>query len=143
LYTSIDRAAAGGPPVTISPAAEGRRSPLGLAYLRSAERGDLPDAGVESLAALNAGSPRRAITSAIGLSKWGSSSGAALVCGISAGARAEAGGAGLPPRGESSPFSIRLLAAQASPRRTTSGGSGARRGRKRAGKRSRLCRMSW
>jgi hypothetical protein len=79
-----------GRPVAISPLAEGRSSPLGVAYLRCAERGELPDAGAYLLAALDAVSPRRAIAAAIGLREWGSSSGAALIWGISAGARAAA-----------------------------------------------------
>ena len=51
-----------GRPVSISPLAAGRASPLGLAYLRCAERGELP----ESLRA------------------WGSSSGTAIAWGINA-----------------------------------------------------------
>lgn len=52
-----------GRPVAISPMAAGRASPLGLAYLRCAERGELPDAPLRS---------------------WGASSGFALAWGINA-----------------------------------------------------------
>jgi hypothetical protein len=51
-----------GAPVSLSPIAAGRSSPLGLAYLRCAERGELPET----------------------LRSWGSSSGVALAWGIDA-----------------------------------------------------------
>src|SRR5262245_27782418 len=79
-----------GKPVEISASAAGRSSPLGLAYLRCAERGELPDPGAELLTALAAPSPRRAERAAVGLRDWGASSGAALAWGIFAGAGARA-----------------------------------------------------
>jgi Protein of unknown function (DUF2877) len=66
--------------------ARGRSSSLGLAYLRAAERGELPDAGAALLAAVLAGSAPAAAVAARGLRSWGASSGAALGWGILAGA---------------------------------------------------------
>ncbi|MBV8218426.1 MAG: DUF2877 domain-containing protein [Solirubrobacterales bacterium] len=54
-----------GRPVAISAMASGRSSPIGLAYLRCAERGELPDAPLRS---------------------WGASSGVAIAWGINAAA---------------------------------------------------------
>ena len=70
----------------LSGMARGRSSPLGLAYLRAAEQGELPDAGAALLAALLGGSPAKAAMAARGLRSWGASSGAALGWGIVAGA---------------------------------------------------------
>ena len=53
-----------GRPVAISGLAAGRSSPLGLAYLRCAERGELPGAGVALLAALRWGDPAAASAAA-------------------------------------------------------------------------------
>jgi Protein of unknown function (DUF2877) len=75
---------ASGAPTRVSAAAGGRASPLGHAYLRCAERGELPDAGAAVLAALCAGDPRAAATAAAGLRSWGASSGAALLWGMAA-----------------------------------------------------------
>jgi Protein of unknown function (DUF2877) len=77
---------AAGRPVVISASAAERSSPLGLAYLRCAERGELPDPGLALLTALTARCPRRAADAAVRLRGWGASSGAALAWGISAGA---------------------------------------------------------
>jgi hypothetical protein len=82
-----------GSPVPVSAPAAGRSSPLGHAYLRCAERGEFPDAGAAVLAAVRAGDPRSAGTAATALRDWGASSGAALLWGIDAGARASAAGA--------------------------------------------------
>lgn len=73
-----------GEPVAISPMAAGRASPLGLAYLRCAERGELPDAGARLLDALCRGSTARARAAVASLGSWGSSSGFALAWGINA-----------------------------------------------------------
>ena len=86
-----------GAPVAISALAKGRSSPLGLAYLRCAERGELPSAGVEVLAALRAGDRRAAARAALILCDWGASSGAALLWGIAAGANAEMSRPGVSP----------------------------------------------
>jgi hypothetical protein len=72
-------------PVQLSALAAGRSSPLGQAYLRCAERGELPEAGAAVLAAVFAGDPRAAATAAVALRDWGASSGAALLWGIEAG----------------------------------------------------------
>jgi hypothetical protein len=69
--------------------AAGRSSPLGLAYLRCAERGELPDFGAALLAALRAGDRQAARGAARGLADWGASSGDALAWGIAAGATAQ------------------------------------------------------
>jgi hypothetical protein len=71
-------------PVALSPAAAGRSSALGLAYLRCAERGELPEAGARLLAAICRGSVAAAQVSARRLRSWGRSSGAALGWGINA-----------------------------------------------------------
>ncbi len=76
---------AAGAPVRLSALAARRSSPLGLAYLRCAERGELPDAAAAVLTALRAGDPRAAATAAGGLRAWGASSGAALLWGLEAG----------------------------------------------------------
>jgi Protein of unknown function (DUF2877) len=117
---------AAGRPVAISAIAEGRSSPLGLAYLRCAERGELPGAGVELLTALCAGSPRSATAAALALREWGASSGTALTWGILTGAREEG------------------VELQASPRRTERNGPGAGgRCRKRTAPASLPRRVSW
>jgi hypothetical protein len=71
-------------PVALSPAAAGRSSALGLAYLRCAERGDLPEAGARLLTAICRGSVTAAQVSASRLRSWGRTSGAALGWGINA-----------------------------------------------------------
>ena len=71
-------------PVALSPAAAGRSSALGLAYLRCAERGELPEAGASLLSAICRGSVTAAQVSASRLRSWGHTSGAALGWGINA-----------------------------------------------------------
>jgi Protein of unknown function (DUF2877) len=78
---------ASGAPTRLSASAAGRSSPLGLAYLRCAERGELPDAGAAVLKAVCAGDPRAAAIAAGALRDWGASSGAALLWGMAAGLR--------------------------------------------------------
>lgn len=68
----------------LSALAAGRSSPLGLAYLRSAERGELPDVGARLLCAIRRGSPALARDAVAGLTKWGRSSGLALGWGVTA-----------------------------------------------------------
>jgi Protein of unknown function (DUF2877) len=75
-----------GAPAPLSALAAGRSSPLGHAYLRCAERGELPEASAAVLAAVCAGEPKTAATAAVALRDWGASSGAALLWGIEAGA---------------------------------------------------------
>jgi Protein of unknown function (DUF2877) len=75
-----------GAPAQLSALAAGRGSSLGHAYLRCAERGELPEAGAAVLAAVIAGEPKAAGTAAIALHDWGASSGAAMLWGIAAGA---------------------------------------------------------
>lgn len=79
---------AAGTPVPVSALAAGRSSALGHAYLRCAERGELPDAGAAALAALQAGDREAAATAAHALRGWGASSGIALLWGLGAGATA-------------------------------------------------------
>lgn len=62
-----------------------RSSPLGLAYLRCAERGELVDAGADLVLAVAAGSVGAAQAAIARLRAWGASSGIALAWGISAG----------------------------------------------------------
>jgi hypothetical protein len=73
-----------GAPVALSGAAAGRASGLGLAYLRCAERGELPDVAARVLAAICRGSAVEARVALPLLRAWGSSSGAALGWGINA-----------------------------------------------------------
>jgi hypothetical protein len=88
------RAAAGEWDPSLSALAAGRSSPLGLAYLRCAERGELPDAGAWLIAAIRGGSVAGARAAVDGLRAWGASSGHALGWGVVAAAGALAS----PPR---------------------------------------------
>jgi hypothetical protein len=72
----------------LSTLAAERSSALGLAYLRCAERGELPDAGAQLLVAIRRGSPAAARAAVPGLRAWGTSSGAALAWGMAAAIRA-------------------------------------------------------
>ena len=76
--------AAGRRRVSLSPLAQERSSPLGLAYLRCAERGELPEAADALLRAILSGDPVAAARRARRLASWGASSGAALFWGIAA-----------------------------------------------------------
>jgi hypothetical protein len=77
---------AAGTTAPTSSLAVGRSSPLGYAYLRCAERGELPDAGAAVLVAVRAGDGPAAVRAAADLAAWGATSGAALLWGIAAGA---------------------------------------------------------
>jgi hypothetical protein len=70
----------------LSEVAAGRSSPLGLAYLRCAERGELPDVGAALLAAMLQGSVDSAVDAAARVREWGASSGAAMAWGMAAAA---------------------------------------------------------
>jgi hypothetical protein len=74
-----------GAPAPLSALAAGRSSPLGHAYLRCAERGELPEAGAAVVAALLAGEVEAAASAGLLLRDWGASSGAGLFWGIEAG----------------------------------------------------------
>ena len=63
-----------------------RCSPLGLAYLRCAERGELPDPGERLVRAIRAGDADGAGRSARALAGWGASSGTAILWGVAAAA---------------------------------------------------------
>lgn len=76
---------ASGTPVRLAATAVGRSSPIGLAYLRCAERGELPDAATAVLVALRAGDAALAVQRARVLGRWGHSSGSALMWGMAAG----------------------------------------------------------
>jgi hypothetical protein len=78
--------AAAGHTVSLSPLAQERSSPLGLAYLRCGERGELPEAADALLRAILAGDAVAAARRARTLSAWGASSGAALFWGMAAAA---------------------------------------------------------
>jgi hypothetical protein len=71
-------------PVVLSGAAAGRSSALGLAYLRCAERGELPDVAARLLSAICRGSVSEAHAAVAPLQTWGSSSGMALGWGMNA-----------------------------------------------------------
>jgi hypothetical protein len=63
-----------------------RCSPLGRAYLRCAERGELPGPVERVVRAIRAGDPDTARRGARALSGWGASSGAAILWGVAAAA---------------------------------------------------------
>jgi hypothetical protein len=93
----------------LSALAAGRASPLGLAYLRCAELGELPDAGARLLSAIRRGSAVDALASVDRLRDWGASSGVALGWGIVTAALAitaprAKNGDSQPGRGGESPF---------------------------------------
>jgi hypothetical protein len=74
-----------GAPVVVDALAVGRCSPIGLAYLRCAARGELPQFFDGVLRAVAAGDPPAAARAATRARTWGASSGAALVWGLTAG----------------------------------------------------------
>jgi hypothetical protein len=78
---------AAGSPVTLAPIADGRASPIGLGYLRCAERGELPHPAAALRAALIAGDAPAAARRARALRTWGTSSGHALLWGMAAAVR--------------------------------------------------------
>jgi hypothetical protein len=80
------RHAEGGEPV-LGDTAAGHSSPLGLAYLRCAERGELPQVAERVLYAVRAGDPSAAARNARALDRWGATSGTALLWGLAAGVR--------------------------------------------------------
>ncbi len=63
-----------------------RCSPIGRAYLRCAERGELPDVAARALAAIRAGDLRLAAQRARALGSWGATSGSAMLWGMAAAA---------------------------------------------------------
>ena len=67
-----------------------RCAPLGRAYLRCAERGELPAPAAAVLEAISDGDAPAAARRARSLAAWGATSGAALLWGIAAGAAAHA-----------------------------------------------------
>ena len=66
--------------------AAARAAPLGLAYLRCAARGELPEPAAAVLRAIRAGDADAARRRVPGLARWGATSGAAILWGIAAGA---------------------------------------------------------
>ena len=72
---------ADGEPVSL---AAPRGSPIGLAYLRCAERGELPEAAQRTLDAVRAGDAALAARRARVLARWGATSGGAILCGMAA-----------------------------------------------------------
>lgn len=71
-----------GEPVALSGAAAPRTSPVSVAYLRCAERGELPEAAALVLAAIRAGDAPLAVRRAGALRTWGATSGSALLWGM-------------------------------------------------------------
>lgn len=71
--------------VGLASAAATRTSALSLAYLRCAERGELPDVAARVLTAVRAGDRAAAERAARSLDRWGATSGSALLWGIAAG----------------------------------------------------------
>jgi hypothetical protein len=63
-----------------------RASPLGLAYLRCAEHGELPDVAAALLAAICRGAVAGARAAALKVRGWGATSGIALAWGMAAAA---------------------------------------------------------
>jgi hypothetical protein len=75
-----------GAPVSLTALAARRGSPIGLAYLRCAERGELPEPARRTLDAVRAGDPALAARRARVLARWGATSGGAMLCGMAAAA---------------------------------------------------------
>jgi hypothetical protein len=71
-------------PVRLAADAESLVSPIGLAYLRCAERGELPEPAAAILGAVGAGESECAHALLPGLRRWGASSGFGLLWGIAA-----------------------------------------------------------
>ena len=61
-----------------------RGSPIGLAYLRCAQRGELPLAAQRTLDAVRDGDAALAGRRARVLAQWGATSGGAMLCGMAA-----------------------------------------------------------
>lgn len=76
---------ADGAPTALAGAAATRTTALSLAYLRCAERGELPDVAARVLGAVRAGDRAAAERAARSLDRWGATSGSALLWGIAAG----------------------------------------------------------
>ena len=74
---------ADGAPISITAP---RGSPIGLAYLRCAERGELPEPAQRTLDAIRAGDAPLAARRARALARWGATSGGAMLCGMAAAA---------------------------------------------------------
>ena len=72
---------ADGEPVSLT---SPRGSPIGLAYLDCAERGELPEAAHRTLDAVRAGDAALAGRRARVLARWGATSGGAMLCGMAA-----------------------------------------------------------
>jgi hypothetical protein len=70
--------------VAASALAGPRASPLGLAYLRCAERGELPDLAARLLLAIRRGFAEAVQTALVDLEAWGASSGLGLAWGMTA-----------------------------------------------------------
>lgn len=79
---------ASGDAVRVADAAAPRTSPVSVAYLRCAERGELPEAAALVLAAIRDGDTPLAVRRAGALRAWGASSGAALLWGMACAAGA-------------------------------------------------------
>lgn len=85
--------AAAGAPVPMSRLAHDRSPPISLAYLRCAERGELPVAAVRLVDALAAGDRAAAARRARVLRRWGGSSGRGLIWGFAAAVQLRSSGA--------------------------------------------------
>ncbi|MEA2323628.1 MAG: hypothetical protein QOD81_3478 [Solirubrobacteraceae bacterium] len=83
-WRHAEGAGAGG---VLSATAEGRSAPLGLAYLRCGERGELPQVAEAVLRAVWRGDAGAAARHTGALERWGATSGTALLWGFAAAAR--------------------------------------------------------
>jgi Protein of unknown function (DUF2877) len=77
-----------GAPVRLADAAASRTTALSAAYLRCAERGELPEAAEALIVALRAGDVCAIERGVARLARWGGTSGQAIMLGIAAGAQA-------------------------------------------------------
>ena len=125
-----------------------RGSPIGLAYLRCAERGELPEPARRTLDAVRAGDAALAARRARVLGRWGATSGGAMLCGMAAASGARVIDVGpnfiaRPYRGvsvqEAAALDAASLRAGSSPRGST--GARSSRGRRRRPS-TRSCRSS-
>jgi uncharacterized protein DUF2877 len=73
-----------GAPVRVAEAAAARTTPLSAAYLRCAERGELPEAAEDLIMALRAADAAAFARGARRLATWGATSGRAIMWGIAA-----------------------------------------------------------
>jgi hypothetical protein len=96
-YCAWRAADAASDPILLLELAGARASPLGLAYLRCAVRGDVVDAAARLMAAVRSADADLVARRAPALGGWGASSGAAMVWGMDAAQRRRALEGAVPP----------------------------------------------